>query len=152
MNVIQIPLYGGKAAIISVRALPLIEGMRWYVSVNGYVVTSRGQYLHRIVTSAMPGQHVDHINFDRLDNRDENLRLTSQAKNNRHVRQRSHSKQPYKGVRARKRGTFSARILVNSHEIYLGTFPTAEAAAAAYDQAASFHFGEYAHLNSGATP
>ena len=137
----------GMVALISHRAVPLVSGKRWFLSVNGYVVTSRGEYLHRIVTKAPKGYDVDHVSFDRLDCRDENLRVVTKAQNRCHNKAHRNSLQPYKGVRGRKRGTFLARVTFEGVEHYLGTFQTAEDAAHAYDKKALELFGEMAHLN-----
>jgi hypothetical protein len=151
MLYVEIALSGnrglGLVALVSERAAPLVLGKRWFLAVNGYVVTSRGEYLHRTVTQAPKGADVDHISFDRLDCRDENLRVVTRAQNRCHNRARQGSIQPYKGVRSRKRGTFMARVTFEGVEHYLGTFATAKDAAIAYDKKALELFGEMAHLN-----
>lgn len=59
-----------------------------------------------------------------------------------------HKTSKYKGVSKRKdRSRWYAKILVNEQLISLGTFDTEEAAAKAYDKAASAHFGSNAYLN-----
>jgi hypothetical protein len=62
----------------------------------------RGKYflflMHRVIAQARPGEVVDHINHDTLDNQKSNLRVGTQALNmlNRHAPSGSSSK--YKGV------------------------------------------------------
>lgn len=51
---------------------------------NGRRVT---QYLHRVIMNALPGFVVDHINGNGLDNRTENLRVTTQKENAKAERQ-----------------------------------------------------------------
>jgi hypothetical protein len=147
VSYVCIPLFGSSGECAFVSEASMVVDKKWYLGVNGYVVTARGEYMHRIILGAKRGQKVDHANFNRRDNRDGNIRLSSAAENNRHVRQRSHSKQPFKGVRAHKHGTFSVRIRCDGREIYLGTYDTAEAAAARYDAAAISMFGEFAVTN-----
>jgi hypothetical protein len=128
---------------------------KWYLSRTGYVTLARavnGQtYLHRIVMNASHDGHVDHINGNKLDNRKCNLRICTQAENNRNLTsKRSDSKQPYKGVRITASGKWNARIRSRGHGIHIGNFDTAEAAALAYDEKAKQLFGTFAATNFGA--
>lgn len=106
-------------------------------------------YLHRLIMNAPDGVEVDHINGNRLDNRKSNLRLCSRKENSANCRARkSKSYSKYKGVSKAKRSLgWTAQIMVDGKSIYLGTHPSEEAAALAYNLAAKKHFGEFARLN-----
>ena len=115
---------------------------------------------HRIVwiwhsrASIPAGMCIDHANGDGLDNRIENLRLATQLENTRNRRLCSRSSTGLKGVQIENRpgrpGWFKAKINVRgeggvSKQKYLGSFPTAEEAHAAYVEAASKYHGEFAN-------
>jgi hypothetical protein len=100
--------------------------------------------MHRHIVAAAQGQEVDHANRVRLDNRRENLRLADRAKAA--ANQRTRAGRKFKGV-VMERALIVAAIKVNSLRVRLGVFPTEEAAAMAYDDAALHYFGEFACLN-----
>lgn len=103
--------------------------------------------MHRLVLNASRGQIVDHINGDGFDNRRSNLRLVT-AKQNSWNRTPSG---PLKLNGVRRTGyKFLAMISPNGRDIYLGTYETAQEAAAVFNSAAKIAYGEYAHLNPGA--
>jgi hypothetical protein len=89
----------------------------------------------------------DHRNHNGLDNRRFNLRVTDYVGNARNqIVHRSNNTSGFKGIR--KDGqNWAARIGINYRMVYLGSYPTPEEAARAYDQAALRHFGEFALLN-----
>lgn len=102
---------------------------------------------HRIIMARKTGralsqrEHVDHINGDRLDNRRENLRLTDNTGNckNRH---KILAKSGYIGVHKKRNqwiAQLSARINGKRVSLLFRGYPTPEAAALAYNQAAEKH-------------
>lgn len=114
-------------------------------------------FMHRLIMKAEPGQLVDHIDGNRLNNSKSNLRLCSLSENshNRARRDQLRTKKNgavvpytsrYKGVSGRE-GAWSAKISANHKAYHLGTFRTEEDAARAYDDAARRLHGEFARLN-----
>jgi hypothetical protein len=92
----------------------------------------------------------DHINHDKLDNRRENLRPATEAQsahNRRKMNNRLTSSR-YKGVHWRtNRSTWVATIHAGGKTRQLGSFPTQEGAALAYNEAARAAWGAFACLN-----
>lgn len=106
---------------------------------RGYIVLSldgKRYYAHRIawllMTGAWPAELVDHINGIKGDNRWSNLRDVTHEINQQNQRAASrNSRSGILGVRVFA-GKHRAKITVNSSEVHLGTFDSAEAAGQAY--------------------
>jgi myo-inositol-1-phosphate synthase len=118
-----------------------------------YAVTARkngkpGQmFLHQYIMD-FPGQDIDHIDGDGLNNRKDNLRTASQQQNQANQRIRTNSSSRYKGVcQPSQAKTWVAAISVHGTVKYLGSFPTEKLAAAAYNEAALEYRGSYALTN-----
>lgn len=103
-------------------------------------------WLHRAVLNAPAGFDVDHLSGDTLDNRRSNLRLADRSQNLANNR-RALGKTGLRGVTATCSGE-KLPFKAMCRGKYLGTFETAELAAAAYDERAAKEFGEFAKLNS----
>lgn len=104
--------------------------------------------LHRYLLDAPVGMHVDHINGDPLDNRRENLCLATPSQNQQNSRKKADATSVFKGVSWHKKARkWRATINVKGKQVHLGFYADQEAAALAYDTAASQIFGEYACLN-----
>ena len=87
---------------------------------------------------------VDHINRDPLDNRLQNLRLATRQQQQCNTGVRLDNKSGFKGVSfSRKRSQWVAYIGLNGKNKNLGWFATKEEAAAAYQEAAASHYGEF---------
>ena len=105
--------------------------------------------MHREILNAKPGQCVDHVNGNTLDNRKVNLRICTNAQNIRNQKLRSNNIWGFKGVTyiPHTNKSWQAKITKDYKTIRLGLFNTKEEAAEIYDQAALQLFGEYSKLN-----
>ncbi len=141
----------GLHALVDDTDVPLVAQFRWRVKRDhaGKVYARRGwfdgrrhheQFMHNLLMGSIGVDHRDH---DGLNNQRANLRLASAAQNGANQRARPGR---FKGVRRRGDG-WQAYIRTGQRQITVGTFPTAETAAGAYDAAARELFGDFAHLN-----
>lgn len=118
------------------------KGYRRVKYQHRYYAAHRLIWLH--VHGDWPVAQIDHINGDRADNRPANLRMATPSQNAANRRQCfAH----LKGVRRYRSGRFGASIKHNGLDRYLGSFSTAEAAHAAYMEAAVELFGEFARAS-----
>ncbi|NJO48255.1 MAG: Fis family transcriptional regulator [Leptolyngbyaceae cyanobacterium RM2_2_4] len=127
-------LYRGGSKGYASRRTSAANGKKWI-------------HLHRFVLGITdPNVEVDHINGNSLDNRKENLRITSRVQN---MRNRTHivlAKSGYRGVYFKKnvyKPWYSRIRLDNGKDKHLGYHYTAEEAAKAFDKAAKEIYGEF---------
>lgn len=118
-------------------------GFYVYRTLNGLCRSTL--YLHRAILDARPGEIVDHIDGDGLNNQRSNLRIATPSQN---CANRGGYKPAsgYRGVYAAGR-QWVAQISVNGEMVKLGRFAEPASAAAAYDAAAQAQFGQFARLN-----
>lgn len=92
---------------------------------------------HRLVLGAKPGEIVDHINGNPLDNRRENLRITTSLVNNQNAKKRRDGiTSKFKGVHfCSASNRWKAQIQVNKKKLSLGSHKTEIEAANAYNTA-----------------
>jgi hypothetical protein len=144
-----------EGVLIDPADAPLVQGYRWVIttSLTGqrqhrYVKARNGAHviaLHRLIAGAAPGQFVDHINGDGLDNRRTNLRLCTPAENARNARRRAGTQSGLKGVR-RNGDRWWASIDADGRRYGLGNYATAQEAHAAYSLAAQLLHGDFHNL------
>lgn len=155
----EIVLSNGLTALVDDEDLGPLSAFNWfahkrhgryYASRNITVSCNkqRAIHMHRLIAGAKPGQDVDHINGNGLDNRKENLRLATRTENNRN-RRKWGAKSKFKGVQKRSPNSWRARIQVDGKRLHLGFYTTELRAALAYNNAAIKHFGKFANLNKG---
>ena len=133
---VEIPLAGGKGVALvdnSPEILAVVLRRKWCLSDQGYAVARAGERmvkLHRLVWQIAHGEapaELDHIHGQRLDNRIGSLRPASRSLQLRNTRKFRGTLPP--GVDARG-AMFEARSHVSGVLVRLGSFTTAEAAAA----------------------
>ncbi|MDH4991305.1 HNH endonuclease [Aquamicrobium lusatiense] len=134
----------GGFAIIDAEDLPKVEGRNWWMKPSrntSYAVAygdgERGRpYLrmHRVIIGAKPGEIVDHIDRDGLNNRKSNLRIVSHSHNAANVATRS--KYGYRGIGFNPKGKvrpWQAMAKLDGKIHRFGWFDSKEAAALAHD-------------------
>jgi len=135
--------------------------LTWRLAVSGYAARrekwqnhpdGRGRarivLLHRVILGAPPGVEVDHINRHRLDNRRSNLRFATDGEQARNCSRNKRNTSGYKGVcfeSATRR--WKAAVAFEGRSHHVGLFHTPQAAAFAYDFAATALHGEFAATN-----
>lgn len=151
----KLPLKTGGFTLVDIEDYYRFKCIKWTTSRaknTTYVrpANGRGAALHRQIMDAKPGQIVDHVNGNGLDNRRMNLRLCTHAENIRNSAKRKGSSK-YKGVylkyRGRKHTLWQARIYRDGALISLGLYRSEIEAARAYDMVAVEIHGEFARLN-----
>jgi len=111
-------------------------------------IKGKSYFVHRLIWIWMTGEipedkQVDHIDRNPSNNQWSNLRLAD-ATENCWNRLSCVPTSGYRGVyKLSKSPTFFAQIFIQGERIYLGTYPTAEEASAAYETKAQECFGEY---------
>jgi hypothetical protein len=127
-----ITLSNGKETLVDDEDYEFLSRWRWK-DANGYAKrTARYGTLaiHREVMGAKPGQIVDHINQNKLDNQKHNLRFVTKAQNAMNSKSFITNTSGVKGVYYEKRdSTWTAHIQINHKSVRLGTFKTREEAA-----------------------
>lgn len=163
---ITIPLTKGQVTIVDACDADLAE-LNWYAQQSrdrGYYAY-RGQHIPetqktkqvsmaRTIVERMlgrplaKGEHVDHRNLNKLDNRRANLRVADIMTNAQNRPRASRNSSGYKGVSWHKGGEkWQAYINIDKKRVYLGLFDDVEDAYAVYCEAAIKFHGEFARLD-----
>lgn len=144
--------YGKIEFEVDKEDIPLLLGYQWCVSKESrgsannlfYVVGFKPPRkkglalirLHRLIMSALPGQVVDHIDGNGLNNKRSNLRLLNHKGNMQNSRKRKNATSKYKGVSWNTRkGLWRSRLYTSGVTQELGYYSDEEEAAKEYDKA-----------------
>lgn len=150
-----IPLTQGKVAIVDDDDYARICHYKWHAAKNRHVWYARRCEnnklvpMHRDILCYFGASPIDHRNGDGLDNRKENLRVSTHSLNQINRKHRTKSASRYRGVSYHKRDSvWFSGITKNGTYTYLGRFKDEISAAIAYNNAAKKLFGEDAQLNA----
>jgi hypothetical protein len=146
-----IELAGGHIAKVDDEDYDRLSTYRW-CRAQGYARTSiylgggrknqkrRTLAMHRLAMNAQPGQMVDHIDGDFLNNQKSNLRFCTPSQNQANSRRRGRFSSRYKGVS--KHGDGWVATLCGDHLVWTRS---EEDAALVYALAARERFGDFAY-------
>lgn len=158
----EIPLSREQVALVDSADYDWLTQYKWCLDHNGYVcrMVNEGDYrhrrkvlLHRFILDAPSHLQVDHINHCLLDNRRCNIRLVTREQNRANSRPNRNGTSRYKGVYWHKpTGRWYATINVSGGKQHIGSYASEADAAAAYNQKAAEAWGQYAYLNTIASP
>lgn len=155
----SIPLSQGRVCWVDQSDYQMLRAFCWSYSRSATSVgyASRmatcggkkcGLSMHRMIMLPDPGQQVDHINLNGLDNRRKNLRLCTPSQNHANRRRDGNPRSRYRGVAwLRRDSKWKAQVKRDHKCVNLGHFHDEVAAALAYDVAALSVFGEFAWPN-----
>lgn len=138
----------GKYVIVDEEAYDFLNQFKWYLDSGGYAVRGysiikkekgwiQGRIRMHNLLKPLPTTYsrkilVDHINRDKLDNREVNLRYLSSEMSSRNVTPHGTSK--FIGVHKNHGGRWIASASVKKKTKYLGSFNTEIGAAKARDE------------------
>ena len=116
---------------------------------RGYIfarINGKNIFLHRLLTNARPGEIVDHIDGNPLNNQKHNLRICTAKQST--INRKPYAKNRYlRGVRLAKNGVeWEAYIKIGKDSHNLGRYKTEAEACQAYNDIAQTLHGEYARL------
>jgi len=142
----------GRAYVLDAKNVGKASRYCWLVKGRGYVtalVKNKERYLHNyLLENYETGMYVDHINLDKLDNRETNFRVCSLQQNAFNQGKPRTNTSGIKGVRQIVDGTWHAVICFCQTNIHLGNYQNADEAGAAYDFAAKVLFGDFSWSNA----
>lgn len=162
-NKTTISLTRGLVAIIDEKNFDRLSKYSWQATFckNGYVRVSRmtkrdahGKRkcigLAREILGLSDSRiHVDHINGNTLDNREENIRMCSAYENMKNRIKKHKSSSKFKGVSwSESHKRWVCRVFSNGKKVFHGYFKDEMCAAKKYNEIAIVHHKEFAKLNN----
>lgn len=126
------PSYAGGGRFMADRKAKRADGKRTNI------------YMHRAIMDAQPGEYVDHVDGNPLNNQRDNLRPSTKSQNAMNTGRRSQNTSGLRGVSWHKaKQKWRARIQVECKAIHLGYFDSLEEASTCHEAAREKHFGQY---------
>jgi hypothetical protein len=138
-----IELSRDKYAIVDDADYGWLNQWVWKLSPNGYAYRNdcsvrphKKLYMHRIISRTSDDLDTDHINQKKLDNRRANLRQVTRSQNMHNITSFARNTSGRKGVTWHKAaGKWSAQIMINYRNNYLGLYDSFDDAVYAREQA-----------------
>ena len=106
-----------------------IRQYRWSLGTNNYVICHHNnttRKLHKIILESNKYEVIDHINRNPLDNRKDNLRISSAMKNAQNHNLPNKNKSGCSGVHKRTNKKWEATLIYNGKKYCLGMYDNLE--------------------------
>lgn len=146
----------GLYALVDRDDFSRVNSYKWFLAKDGYALASIYRdgkrttcRMHRFILYNPPKNIlIDHINFNPLDNRKDNLRKCSHLENSIHRRTPKTNTSGYRGIWWDKNWKkWRVGIRINGKRKYLGAYLDKIKAAKIYDNAARKYFGDFSVTN-----
>jgi len=125
-----------------------IKQYKWYLCQTGYATNFKTRKrIHQLLMECPKGMEVDHKDGNKLNNKRENLRPATKSQQGQNRGPSKANKLGLRGVWKIRNGKYTSQIGLMGKKFFLGSFPSAEQAALAYNEKAKELFGEFAKLN-----
>jgi len=140
---------------IDLDSIEVIKQYKWRKDRQGYAVTDivgndgkrHRMSMHRLLMNPKPHELIDHINFDKSDNRKANLRIVTKSQNEMHKLTRTDNSSGTKGVSYYKgKNLWVAEIVVSGKRVFRKGYINKEDAIKAREEAEKLYHGEYSPL------
>jgi len=114
----EIKLYNkNKISLIDSKYKNIVKKYKWRLSDQGYAICDKIRLHQLIIGGKIKGLDIDHINRNKLDNREKNLRYCTRSEN------MHNRKGTNKGVNYRKnKKRWIANITIDNNTIHLGSY------------------------------
>lgn len=125
---------------------PTVASLKWNLHYHGYPRNVKhGKYLHQIIKEYRPGYEIDHIDGNKLNNLDSNLRYATRTENSRNLPLSKRNRSGCKGVWWDKaNNAWQVKICVDRKQIFLGRFADYDQAVQVRHWAEQKYYGEFA--------
>lgn len=151
----KIKLTQGKFVLVDDQDYRVLNKYRWYPIQGGdtfYAIRNSSMIkgkktsirMHREIMNPPFNLEIDHIDGNGLNNQRKNLRIVNSSQNQHNSKKPKHNTSGYKGISWNKeKKKFTAQIVINGKQIYLGSFSDIKKAHEAYKLMGLRLFKEY---------
>lgn len=127
------------------RHIDKVAPLLWHMSSGGYPRNMKlRRNLHQVIMKKREGFEIDHIDGDKLNNLDCNLRYVTHAQNGRNLKLSKANKSGCRGVWWDKvTQSWQVKICYNYKQIFLGRYKSLRQAIRVRKEAEDKYYGEY---------
>lgn len=148
-NIVKYFTTKNEEFLFNLEHLEKVKKYTWSINNEGYLIATKGLKLHRYILDLKDSKiKVDHIDGNKLNNLDINLRTCTDFQNSKNKKKRKGVySSKYKGVYRRNK-KWACKVVCNYKNVHYSTHDTEKEAALMYNKIVPLFHGEYAKLNN----